>query len=62
MGGEHDQDVSVGLPMESDCLQPIYYVRKCYAEYYELVIRLLEVKKVKYVTISGTPGKTATGF
>lgn len=42
--------------------QPRYYVRKCFAKYYKLVKFLLEVKRVRAVAITGSPGEVDFEF
>ncbi|POM75245.1 LOW QUALITY PROTEIN: Hypothetical protein PHPALM_7680 [Phytophthora palmivora] len=43
------------LPMETPYMEQVYYVRKCYSEYYDIVLRLLD-EQVESVTVTGTPG------
>ncbi|KAL3669156.1 hypothetical protein V7S43_005540 [Phytophthora oleae] len=42
------------LLMENDYTLPDYYVRKCYSEYYNLILEMLETYDI--VTVTGTPG------
>ncbi|KAF4041134.1 hypothetical protein GN244_ATG06666 [Phytophthora infestans] len=53
---ERTEEFSAALPMEN--LYPIshFYVRDCYAEYYELILKTLYECNYKIVTVTGTPG------
>ncbi|OWY99501.1 hypothetical protein PHMEG_00029483 [Phytophthora megakarya] len=46
----------VELPMETPHAKPTFYVRNCYAQYYDKVLGLLDTIPVASVTITGTSG------
>jgi hypothetical protein len=48
------QNVSVDLPTAFDYEGSSFYVRECYATYYDSIIELL--KRYKYISVTGTPG------
>jgi UDP-N-acetylmuramoylalanine-D-glutamate ligase len=48
-----------GLPMEHTYLKSEFYVRDCYSDYYQYVLRLLKVPHTEVVTVTGTSGKTS---
>ncbi|EEY57736.1 uncharacterized protein PITG_00304 [Phytophthora infestans T30-4] len=52
---ERTEEFSAALPMEN--LYPIshFYVRDCYPEYYELILKTLYECNYKIVTVTGTP-------
>lgn len=53
---EETQAVDYELPMSYEFLESNFYVRDCYPEYYQHIIKLLADPKMKYVTLTGTPG------
>ncbi|KAL3669146.1 hypothetical protein V7S43_005530 [Phytophthora oleae] len=53
--GERTQAFPSELPMENDDYTlPDYYVRKCYSEYYDLILEMLKTYNI--ITVTGTPG------
>ncbi|KAL3669164.1 hypothetical protein V7S43_005548 [Phytophthora oleae] len=42
------------LPLQFSYARPRYYVRRCYSEYYSLILEMLETYDI--VTVTGTPG------
>lgn len=42
--------------MEYSYRRPEFYVRECYATYYDEILRLLSRKHLEVVTVTGTPG------
>jgi hypothetical protein len=44
------------LPMSYEFLESKFYVRNCYEEYYQLVMKLLLNPRMDYISLTGTPG------
>ncbi|KAG7375626.1 hypothetical protein PHYPSEUDO_000411 [Phytophthora pseudosyringae] len=49
-------DFPEGLPVEYEYMQPQFYVRKCYPQYYKRITDLLKDGETVGVTVTGTPG------
>jgi hypothetical protein len=50
------ETVQYQLPMSYEFLETKFYVRNCYDEYYQLIKNLLLNPRMKYISLTGTPG------
>ena len=50
------ETVQYQLPMSYEFLESNFYVRGCYSEYYNHIMKLLLNPRMKYVSLTGTPG------
>ena len=48
------QSIDFQLPMTYEYDLPSFYVRDCYDEYYQVLMKLL--KQYKFISVTGTPG------
>ena len=50
------ESVQYQLPMSYEFLESKFYVRNCYEEYYNHIMKLLLNPRMKYISLTGTPG------
>ena len=53
---ESVESVEYQLPMSYEFLESKFYVRNCYEEYYQHIMNLLRNPRMKYISLTGTPG------
>ena len=56
MLSEGVETVQYQLPMSYEFLESKFYVRNCYEEYYNHIMNLLMNPRMKYISLTGTPG------
>ena len=56
MMDEKLDSVPEGIPMAFEYENPLYFVRECYPLYYDQIRELLDFRRMKYISVTGTPG------
>ncbi|KAF4148094.1 hypothetical protein GN958_ATG02616, partial [Phytophthora infestans] len=52
----HAEDLRLNLPLQHHGISKMFYVRECYSNYYQLILRELFAQNKSVVTVTGTPG------